>query len=73
MFLVIALLVAFRYYSLQREDLNAVAAQLRDDLSADAIALYNLAYNSGARTRALYEEYLPKAQSLVARFRRDAE
>ena len=48
-----------RYYLKQREEFNAIALRLRDDVSGDALVAYNAAYTAGAKTRALYEEYYP--------------
>ena len=65
-----------RYYLQQREAFNAIASQLRENVSADVTAAYEAAYNAGAATRAAYEEYSPKvidaynriASELASRF-----
>ena len=69
MIIAIVLVAFYRYYALQREAFNKVLTQLRDDLSADAQAVYKLAYDAGVNTRLYYEEYSPKAIDLVSGLR----
>ena len=61
--------LTLRYYLLQREEVNAIALRLRDDVSGDVLAAYNAAYGAGVKTRAFYEEYAPKVSAAYADLR----
>ena len=65
MFLVIAVLVLYRYYAKQREDFNKVFVTLREDVAQDALSIYSAGINFGQRSRDLYQEYSPKAVELI--------
>ena len=65
-FILVMVAVLYRYYAKQREAFNEVGANLRDDLSADALSLYNAAYGAGVRARAAYEELAPKADAFYS-------
>ena len=58
--LAIATAVALRYYLLQREAINAVAAQFAADVVTDFQNLSGALYAAGARVREFYNTYSPK-------------
>ena len=58
--LAITAAVLVRYYLLQREAVNAIALQLRDDVVADFQNLSGALYAAGARVREFYNTYAPK-------------
>ena len=58
--LAITAAVLVRYYLLQREAVNAIALQLRDDVVADFQTVSGALYAAGARVREFYNTYSPK-------------
>ena len=58
--LAITAAVALRYYLLQREAVNAIAIQLRDDVVADFQNLSGALFAAGRRVRDFYNTYSPK-------------
>ena len=58
--LAITAAVAVRYYLLQREAVNAVALQLRDDVVTDFQNLSGALFAAGSRVREFYNTYAPK-------------
>ena len=56
--LLITILLGVRYYLAQRDEFDAVASRLRDDVSGDLLAAYT-AYNAGAATRRFYAKAEP--------------
>ena len=58
--LTLTAIVLVRYYLKQREAVNALALQLRDDVVADAKAAAGALYAGGVKARELYETYAPK-------------
>ena len=58
--LAITAAVVLRYYLLQREAVNAVAIQLRDDVVTDFQNLSGALYAAGRRVREFYDTNLPK-------------
>ena len=58
--LAITAAVALRYYLLQREAVNAVAIQLRDDVVADFQTVSGALFAAGRRVREFYNTYSPK-------------
>ena len=58
--LAITTAVLVRYYLLQREAINAVAIQLRDDVVTDFQTLSGALFAAGRRVRDFYNTYSPK-------------
>ena len=58
--LAITAAVALRYYLLQREAVNAVAIQLRDDVVTDFQNLSGALFAAGRRVREFYDTNAPK-------------
>lgn len=58
--LAITTAVLVRYYLLQREAVNAVAIQLRDDVVTDSQKVSGALFAAGARVREFYNTYAPK-------------
>ena len=67
--LLITILLGVRYYLAQRDEFDAVAARLRDDVSGDLLAAYNTAYNAGAATRRFYAKAEPTLLSAYEKVR----
>lgn len=65
--LTLTTIVVIRYYLKQREAVNALALQLRDDVVADAKAVAGALYAGGVKARELYETYSPKVVAFVKR------
>ena len=58
--LAITTAVALRYYLLQREAINAVAAQFAADVVADFQTVSGALFAAGRRVREFYDTNLPK-------------
>ena len=58
--LAITAAVLVRYYLLQREAVNTVALQLRDDVVTDFQNVSGALFAAGARVREFYNTYAPK-------------
>ena len=58
--LAITTAVALRYYLLQREAVNAVAAKFAADVVADFKAVSGALFAAGRRVREFYNTYAPK-------------
>lgn len=74
MILLLTGLFVARYYLAQREDIDAVLLQLRDNVVADAQNAAGATYAAGVRTREVYETARPRVaeavEALRARFSR---
>ena len=60
MFTLVTVLILFRYYSLQREEINSVAQIIRDAFVTDVKNVAGNIYAAGVATREAYEVNAPK-------------